>query len=529
MRIHEGKESAHSVTWRHLCGIDLRSLALFRASLALVVLVDVVTRARDLTAHYTDAGVLSRSDLLATFSWLHALPLCVHLISGAFWGQAGLFAAHALFAIAMLVGYRTGVATFVVWLLTMSVQLRNLYIGGGWDAQMRMLLFWSLFLPLGARYSVDAVQRGRTDDLEQPYVSVGTVALLAQIVIIYLSSGYAKALERPWIDGTAVQLTLADEFWVTGFGLFLLRFPWLCRCLTYGVLGLELFGPVALFVPLYFGPVRTATVAAFFCMHLGFHLGMHVGLFPWTSAVALTSLLPGWFWAHLPASLSARGSAAMSAGTKFLAEVLPAPAVRGDAAPVGVLRAWQAARPGRLADVLCAIFLAYVVFWNIGVVKDPAYDAPAWIGWLGNTFFLQQDWRMFARASTRTGWIVIPGTLKDGTEIDLFSAGGPAPRAYRAADPIASDRPHGRAHDQRWLNFANKLAFGKRGQEQLLLYGRYLCKTWNAAHTGGQQLERFEIVFMARPVTIEHPRTPAQYTREVLWRHWCFGAPPALS
>jgi hypothetical protein len=45
-------------------GADLRSLALFRIVLALLVLVDLTNRATDFYAHYTDAGVLPRTVLL---------------------------------------------------------------------------------------------------------------------------------------------------------------------------------------------------------------------------------------------------------------------------------------------------------------------------------------------------------------------------------------------------------------------------------------------------------------------------------
>ena len=43
--------------------VDLRSLAAFRIALASVLLYDLIDRARDLRAHYTDAGLLP-ADLL---------------------------------------------------------------------------------------------------------------------------------------------------------------------------------------------------------------------------------------------------------------------------------------------------------------------------------------------------------------------------------------------------------------------------------------------------------------------------------
>ena len=43
---------------REIFGIDLRTMALFRVGLGALLLADLALRARDLTAHYTDAGIL---------------------------------------------------------------------------------------------------------------------------------------------------------------------------------------------------------------------------------------------------------------------------------------------------------------------------------------------------------------------------------------------------------------------------------------------------------------------------------------
>ena len=48
-----------------LFGVDLRSLALLRVSLAIIVLLDLAYRANDLKAHYTDLGILPRSALMS--------------------------------------------------------------------------------------------------------------------------------------------------------------------------------------------------------------------------------------------------------------------------------------------------------------------------------------------------------------------------------------------------------------------------------------------------------------------------------
>src|SRR5947199_1983538 len=92
---------------RELFGLDVRSLAVFRVGLALVLIGDLAIRATDLEAHYTDAGVLPRSALAP--SWV----LAPHLLHGSAWFQALLFPVAGVAAGMLLVGYRTRAATFV--------------------------------------------------------------------------------------------------------------------------------------------------------------------------------------------------------------------------------------------------------------------------------------------------------------------------------------------------------------------------------------------------------------------------------
>ena len=140
-------------TFVAIFGIDLRTLALYRVCLALIIIMDLVARARDLTAHYSDEGVLPRAALLGDIGqWAPSL----HLISGSPKIQALLFMLAGVVALALLVGYRTRAATILSWLLLLSLQARNPAIMQGGDMLLYLLLFWGIFLPLDARFSVDA-------------------------------------------------------------------------------------------------------------------------------------------------------------------------------------------------------------------------------------------------------------------------------------------------------------------------------------------------------------------------------------
>ena len=135
-------------------GIDTRSLAVFRIGLALTILLDLVLRAQDLGAHYTDAGVLPRALLAAEVGsripWAPVLlNLNPHFLFGGLIGQALVFVAAGATAVLLLVGWRTWWVTVASWILLASLHGRNPGVLNTGDVVLRMLLFWSMFLPLG--------------------------------------------------------------------------------------------------------------------------------------------------------------------------------------------------------------------------------------------------------------------------------------------------------------------------------------------------------------------------------------------
>src|SRR5262245_4341584 len=103
-------------------GLDVRSLALLRIGLAVMVLCAVYIRYQQLQAHSTAAGVLPRDFLL---HWLPSLPLSVHLLDGSLPFQAALCYFEALVGLALLVGWQTRSATILAWFLTISLHARN--------------------------------------------------------------------------------------------------------------------------------------------------------------------------------------------------------------------------------------------------------------------------------------------------------------------------------------------------------------------------------------------------------------------
>lgn len=46
----------------------------------------------------------------------------------------------------------------LVWFMTTSLQSRNYFVGHSGDTYLRMMLFWSIFMPMGEHFSLDRLR-----------------------------------------------------------------------------------------------------------------------------------------------------------------------------------------------------------------------------------------------------------------------------------------------------------------------------------------------------------------------------------
>ncbi|MBA2482395.1 MAG: HTTM domain-containing protein [Planctomycetes bacterium] len=294
-----------------ICGVDLRSLALFRIGLAVLLLCDLWFRVGSLSVFYTDQGVLPRIDQPIAdpnAAW----HVSLHLANGSAVWQAALFAIAAGFAFMLLAGWRTRLATICSWVLLLSLHARNPQVLQGGDVLLRCLLFWAMFLPLGAVFSVDRARAALRDEPPPTtwrFASVASAALLLQVAFVYWFSSALKT-DADWLtDRTAVFYALSIEQLSTPLGQWLLNFPEFLRALTAGTMVQEAYGPYVAFVPgllAGFWSLRLAgqvtewsrllVVVAFVGFHLGLAATMELGPFPYICWVAWIPFLPALFW-----------------------------------------------------------------------------------------------------------------------------------------------------------------------------------------------------------------------------------------
>lgn len=294
---------------REIFGIDLRTLALFRVLLGLYILIDLAMRARDLVSHYTDAGIMPRP---VQIDHLYITTWSLHLANGAAWFQALLFGVAGLVALGLLFGWRTRLMTAMSWLLMLSVQNRNTFILSGEDNLALLMLFWAMFLPLGARYSVDAALDRSKRFVCNDYVTLATAALLLQGMSMYFFSALLKTHPIWYQDGTAVHYALQLDYIVTPFALWFRQFQELMTGLTYYVYVLELVGPILIFSPVLHRTLRTVLMLAFMSMHAAFAVFLEIGFFPFISIIMNLTFMPGWMWDKLASWWPVRTSSSLT-------------------------------------------------------------------------------------------------------------------------------------------------------------------------------------------------------------------------
>lgn len=471
-------------TLEELFGIDLRALGVFRICLGILLLLDLSVRLTSLEAHYTDLGALPRTLIYKQSG--HIINWSVYFLSGRWQVQAALFAIQMLIAFCFLIGYRTWLANAASWYLLAALYIRNYLVLQGGDILLLLLVFWSLFLPLGARYSVDAWRSGATPPtpVTQRILSGGSAALLLQVVFVYWFA-VAFKWNRDWLSGEAVYFALHLDSFATALGVWLRQFYPFLIVMSYVTLALEAICPTIVFSPIATSTCRIIGVGLALLMHLGFDLGLSLGLFAYTSMTSWLVFLPSEFWNWVEYRL----------GRKSPPVTLP---------------------PKRdiwLINAIALFLILYVFAWNMRTLNYGAFAKyyPKHFNSIGRALRLEQTWNMFYIPLKEDGWYVIPAELADGRVVDLFQSG--APLSWEKPKLVSDTYI-----DQRWRKYLSNVS-GLRTAVYLPDFARYLCGNWDRSHPPGEQVKNLQIVFMRNYILSGNKRSPTQ--KVVLWNESC--------
>lgn len=447
-----------------LAGIDLRSLAVCRIALGLILLWDAADAFASAGFFFSDGGSLPRSVLgeIRDSPWMWSL----HSLSGSVGWQLVLLAVQTAAAACLVFGWRSQLAALAAWLLLCSLQSRNPLVLHGGDVALRMLLFWSLLLPVGARWSLDERAGRRSVFAGRGLVlSAASLAALLQVCFIYWFTAALKFGHEWTRDGTAVYFALSVDQFARPAGRWLLQFPELGRALTFGIWWLEVAGPFAAFIPWRNAWWRLAVAAAFIALHTGLALSLRLGPFPFTMMAAWLLFVPREFWDWLA------GPPRLAAGSSLAA-----------------CHRWMS---GAAANVFAFLALAYVLLWNLRSWDHEKWRAilPPALNPIGFALRIDQNWALFApRPLTDDGWLILEAETAEGARLDLLRSG----RALTHDKPplIAAE-----FRDTKWQKLEMNLWLA-RYEKARAAFSQALVRRWNGSRPPPQRVRAWTLVFM---------------------------------
>lgn len=440
--------------------LDARSLACFRVAIGAVVVADALLRTRDVSLMLAPDGMFPLAALRSYFGGRWAWSLAF-LVDATWWGAAVL-GLQSLAGAALAAGCGTRAATVVSWMAVVSIVRRTAPATNAGDEWLCCLLFWSMFLPLGAVWSVDACRRGRRPAANPacPTVrSLATAAFVVQIAAVYLGAGLSKC-NATWYSGDAVATALSVFDHGTSWGEVLARQAGLCRGLTWFVLALELLGPVVL-VATGRPDVRLALVVVFGMFHAASAALMSLGLFAFVGMAAWLAIVPSAAWDRV--SRRAERAAGMAASSA----------------------AWQPREPSwHRGAIAAALGLAGISFmhettaWRASPLPEPLRAAI-------QATCLGQSWGMFGHVARQRQWASGRGTLADGRIVDILRTGRPYENLLPAGG--FTSLPHHRWHKLLWeLPNPDRRVFAPS-------IAAALARDWNLRHGPAEQLVALDI------------------------------------
>lgn len=201
--VQSGRETLRLVFDPDVLSIDTRMLGWYRIGLGLVIVGDVLSQVRTFTTLYGSDGIfpyeaVSQSPAYTWGEIAFQTTFPIWEIASGELAAIFILSVLALAGIALAVGFQTRLATLVCFLGLVSVQARNPFMLSIADKILLLVVFWSIFLPLGARYSLDAQYHP-----ESPVETVQSLAggiLLFQVILLYFINGYQKLSVEQGVD-----------------------------------------------------------------------------------------------------------------------------------------------------------------------------------------------------------------------------------------------------------------------------------------------------------------------------------------
>lgn len=431
MTSYTSSPELNSFTFRFWFGqTGTKALALFRIAFSLLLVRDIIYRITLVDLFFTEDGLSPISALAGQYLVSSTIQSVI------FANTTSALVFHFLWlttAISLLFGYRTRTAIFLNFIFIASAQLRNILILNGADTVMRTCSFWILFLPLGARWSLDSRRNGGSQDSTYAF----PLRLIQfQIAIVYAVTALFKQNQSIWLSGEALHSSLQVVAFINPVGEWMVQFlpTTLFPLLNYGVLVVE-----HAFLPLVFLPLaqpRARIIGLVLCasMHIGILICMSIPNFSIVMLITYILFLEDEWIDNIFKFLKLPIKNVATKASNNLA-------IKNSLLPKAILT-------GFLCFCVFGIIISNISALNSKNFSPTVHSYPGILN-LVSYLGLEQRWPMFANPSQINGWITVVATRNDGTEQTLWPEGakidahsqqyfGPALRTRRFFNNLSS-------------------------------------------------------------------------------------------
>ncbi|HEY2405533.1 MAG TPA: DCC1-like thiol-disulfide oxidoreductase family protein [Polyangiaceae bacterium] len=294
--------------WTDFLTVDRRWLGVFRILYGTLLIVDLLRRWAVARFYYTNDGILPNHFSLFRPMGGHLFSL-YHAFSSL--GEVSVaFAVTLCIFVAFTLGYRTRLFHILSVLCITSLNARNIFVENGGTVVVNILGVWTMFMPLGSRFSIDALRsslrahdehtarelndRGDERSRNNSFTSVVVLALILQWSIIYFFNVVHKT-GHGWRNGSAIYWFVQQNRIVTAFGVWMrTHMPfWVFKVMTKGALGLEGVLSCILLIPFARAYTRRVALLLALALHGGIASMSRLGPFSYVMTMQFVIHLAG--------------------------------------------------------------------------------------------------------------------------------------------------------------------------------------------------------------------------------------------
>jgi len=412
-----------------------------------------------------------------------------------------LFTINAVIALAFTFGYKTKINTILVWFFLVSLHNRNIYVLNGGDVELRILMFFAMFLPLGARYSIDSKnnQNYSNKTISNPV----TFCYTLQIALIYFVTAYLKTGDL-WVkDFTAIYYTLSLDQFTTPLASLIYEKENLLKFGTIITLIVEKYGPLLFIIPFFSKHIKAFGIFLMISFHINLMLFMELGLFPFICIAAFIPLIPSYIFDYIENILKLPKKYYTNSKEKLKIQNILSYII--------------------IVGIFSIIITDNIVntYYEISKNKkskeekvEKIFRIPSKVRSVIRYTRTSQDWGMFAPNPTRAdGFFKIKGRFNDKEFKDVFKINNPVEYNVKQPDNYYDHFP---IPKNRWRKWMQRVREDKENILINQMSGSY-CRRWKKHHKS--ELQTISVKYFSQ-VNLANYKKPK--TKEInMWNHWC--------